>query len=79
MDIVSSPRVGRSLPKTIMFVCEKHIPKPAQNGTNFLPWHVDALHESMPSFMNFRRILDLLEFKNEASQCFAGNQRCPSV
>ena len=25
------------------------------------------------------RILDLLEFKNQASQCFAGNQRCPSV
>ena len=37
------------------------------------------LHESMPSFMNFRRVLDLLEFKNQASQCFAGNQRCPGV
>src|SRR3989337_986973 len=37
------------------------------------------LHDSMPSFMNFRRVLDLLEFKNQASQCFAGNQRCPSV
>ena len=36
-------------------------------------------HDSMPSFMNFRRVLDLLEFKNEASQCFAGNQRCPGV
>ena len=23
-----------------------------------------ALHDSMPSFMNFRRVLDLLEFKN---------------
>ena len=22
------------------------------------------LHDSMPSFMNFRRVLDLLEFKN---------------
>ena len=37
------------------------------------------LHDSMPSFMNFRRVLDLLEFKNDASQCFAGNQRCPGV
>ena len=25
------------------------------------------------------RILDLLEFKNQASQYFAGNQRCPGV
>ena len=30
-------------------------------------------HDSMPSFMNFRRVLDLLEFKNQVSQCFAGN------
>ena len=37
------------------------------------------LHDSMPSFMNFRRVLDLLEFKNQASQCFAGNQRCHGV
>ena len=37
------------------------------------------LHGSMPSFMNFRRVLDLLEFKNHASQCFAVNQRCPGV
>ena len=22
--------------------CEKHIPKPAPNGTKFVPWHVDA-------------------------------------
>ena len=27
------------------------------------------LHDSMPSFVNFRRVLDLLEFKNEVSQC----------
>ena len=60
-------------------VCEKHIPKPAPNGTKFLPRHVDALHDSMPSFMNFRGVLDLLESKNQATQCFAGNQRCPVV
>ena len=27
------------------------------------------LHDSMPSFINFRRVLDLLEFKNQVSQC----------
>ena len=27
------------------------------------------LHDSMPSFMNFRRVLDLLEFKKQVSQC----------
>ena len=27
------------------------------------------LHDSTPSFMNFRRVLDLLEFKNQVSQC----------
>ena len=37
------------------------------------------LHDSMPSFMNFMRVFDLLEFQNQASQCFAGNQRCPGV
>ena len=37
------------------------------------------LHDSMPTFMNFTRVLDLLEFKNQAFQCFAGNQRCPGV
>ena len=27
------------------------------------------LHDSMPSFMNFRWVLDLLEFKNYVSRC----------
>ena len=36
-------------------------------------------HGSMPSFINFRRVLDLLEFKNQVSQCFADNQQCPGV
>ena len=38
-----------------------------------------SLHDTMPSFMNFRRVLDLLEFKNQASQHFVGNQQCPGV
>ena len=36
-------------------------------------------HDSRPSFMNFRRVLDLLEFKSQVSQRFAGNQQCPGV
>ena len=27
-----------------------------------------SLHDNMPSFMNFRRVLDLVEFKNPVSQ-----------
>ena len=59
--------------------CEKHIPKPTPNGTNLYHGMLMPLHDSMPSFMNFRRVLDLLEFKNQASQCFASNRRCPGV
>ena len=54
-------------------------PNLPQTGQKFYHDMLMPLHESMPSFMNFRRVLDLLEFKNQASQCFAGNQRCPDV
>ena len=60
-------------------VCEKHIPKPAQMGQKFYHDILMPLHDSMPSFMNFRRVLDLLEFRNQVCQCFAGNQRWPGV
>ena len=50
-------------------VCEKLIPKPAQNGTNIYHGMLMLFHGSMPSFMNFRRVLDLLEFENQVSQC----------
>ena len=33
------------------------------------------LHDSMPSFMNFRQALDLLEFKNQVSQCLRPSDR----
>ena len=47
MNIVLPPKLGRSLPKPSCLlwealVCEKHIPKPAPNGTKTLPRHVDA-------------------------------------
>ena len=54
-------------------------PNLPQMGKNLYHGMLMPLHDSMPSFMNFIRVLDLLEFKNQASQCFAGNQRCPSV
>ena len=54
-------------------------PNKAQMRQNLYHGMLMLLHNSMPSCMNFRRFLDLLEFKNQASQCFAGNQRCPGV
>ena len=50
-----------------------------QMGHNLYHVMLMPIHDSMPSFMNFRRFLDLLEFKNQESQCFAGNQRCSRV
>ena len=54
-------------------------PNLPQTGQKFYHVMLMPLHESMPSFMNFRRVLDLLELKNQASQCFVGNQWCPDV
>ena len=79
MDIVSSPKVGRSLSKTIVLVVRSISPNLPQMGQNLYHGMLMPLHDSMPSFMNFRRVLVLLEFKNHASQCFAGNQRCVGV
>ena len=54
-------------------------PNLPQMGQNFYHGMLMPLHDSTPSFMNFRWVLDLLEFKNQASQCFVGNQRCTGV
>ena len=54
-------------------------PNLPQIGQNLYDGMLMPLHDSIPSFMNSRRVLDLLEFKNHASQCFAGNQRCLGV
>ena len=54
-------------------------PNLPQMGQNLYHDMSMPLHYSMPSFMNFRRVLDLLEFKNHASQYFVGNQRSPGV
>ena len=44
-------------------------PNLPQTGQNLYHGMFMPLHDSMPSFMNFRRVLDLLEFKNQVSQC----------
>ena len=54
-------------------------PNPPQMGQNFYHSMLVPWHDTMPSFMNLRWVLDLQEFTNQASQCFAGNQRCPGV
>ena len=54
-------------------------PNLPQMGQKFYHDMLMPLHDSMPSFMNFRRVFDLLEFKNQATQCFVGNQRWPVV
>ena len=54
-------------------------PNLPQMGQNLYHGMLMPVHDSMPSFMNFRRVLDLLEFKNKASQYFVGNQWCPGV
>ena len=80
--IISSRKVKRSLPKPSgllweALVCEKHIPKPAPNGQKIYHGMLMPLHDSMPSFMNFRWFLHLLEFKNQASQCFVAINGAP--
>ncbi len=73
MDIVSSPKVGRSY-RNHQACCEKLwfvrniSPNLPQMGQKNYHGMLMPLHDSMPSFMNFRRALDL-EFKNQVSQC----------
>ena len=43
-------------------ICEKLIHTPAQMGQYFYLGMSLTFHDSMPSFMNFRRVFDLLEF-----------------
>ena len=54
-------------------------PNLSQMGQKIYHGMLMPLHDSMPSFKNFRWVLDLLEFKNQVSQRFAGNQHCPGV
>ena len=85
MDIVSSPIGGTFHTENHHACCEKLrfsriiYPSLPLVGQNVYHDMLKPLRDSMPSYMNFRRVFDLLEFKNQASLCFAGNQRCPGV
>ena len=72
----------RFVPKDGMFPTKNHracceklqfvrivYPNLPQIGQNLYHIMLMPLHDNMPRFMNFRRVLDLLEFKNHASQC----------
>ena len=61
---------GGTLPiETIMLIVRSFSPNLPQMGLKFYHGMLMPLHDCMPSFMNFRRVLDLLEFKNQVSQC----------
>ena len=48
-------------------------PNLPQTGQNLYHDMLMPLHDSMPCFMNLTRVLDLLEFKNQVSQCLRPN------
>ena len=63
------PKGGTFPIVTIMLVVRSLYPNLSQMGQNFHHGMLMPLHDSMPSFMNFRPVLDLLEFKNQVSPC----------
>ena len=69
------PKGGTFSTKTIMLVVRSSGLWEAYTQTwpkwdkNFTMACWVPFHDSMPGFMNFRRVLDLLEFKNQVSQC----------
>src|SRR3954464_13593772 len=73
--VVSHTEVTRNLSKRRAFlreapVCKKLSPKLVPiRDTNYRSMLVPC-HDTMPSFMIFRRVLDLRELKNQVSQSF---------
>ena len=76
MDIVSSPKVARTLLKPSDLLWEKlwfarslypHLP---QMGQYFYYDMSLSFNDIMPSFMIFRRVLDIQELKNQVSHSF---------
>ena len=68
MDIVFVPNGGTFPTENHHACCEKLrfvrsiYPNLPRMGQNLYHGMLMPLHDSMPSFMNFRRVLDLLEF-----------------
>ena len=52
-----------------LWIVRSLYPNLPEMGQNFYHGMLMLLHDSMPSFMNFGRVLDLLQFKNQVSQC----------
>ena len=63
------PKGGTFPIETITLVVRSLYPNLPQMRQEFYHDMLMLLHDRMPSFMNFRRVLDLLEFKNQVSQC----------
>ena len=84
MDIVSSPKVGHSLPKPWCLlwealVCEKHIPKPAPNGTKKLPQHGSAMTWHHAKFHDFQACFGSTRILKQSFSMFSAEPRCPDV
>ena len=63
------PKGGTFPIKTITLVVRSLYPNLPQMGQKIYHGMLMPHHDSMPSFMNFSRVLDLLEFKSHVSQC----------
>ena len=58
-------------------VCEKHIPKPAPNGTNFLPQHVDAAPWKHAKFHEFQTSFGFTRIKKPGISMFCRQSTVP--
>ena len=58
------PKGGTFPIETIILVVRSLCPNQPQMGQIFYHDMLMPLHDAMPSFMNFKRVLDVLEFKN---------------
>ena len=75
MYVVSHTEVTRSLSEPRAFfreapVCKKLTPKLVQFSQKYYRIMLVPCHETMPSFMIFRHVLELQELKNQVSQSF---------
>ena len=75
MDIVSSTENHHACCEKLWFV-RSISPNLPEMGQKFYHSMLMPLHDSMPSSINLRRVLDLLEFKNQVSQCLRPSDGC---
>ena len=78
MDIVSSPKVGRSLPKPSWLLWEAYTKTCPQLDKNFTTaWWCCSMIACQVSWIHTS--FGLTRNKSKVSQCFGGNQRFPGV